>query len=63
MQFSSENTGIVGDLFLPAHHSKGKKLPGVLVVGPWLNVKEQVATNGPTGRFFQDGEEISWMNG
>lgn len=45
MKFSSENTEIVGDLFLPADHSEGKKLPGVLVVGPWLNVKEQVATN------------------
>jgi fermentation-respiration switch protein FrsA (DUF1100 family) len=45
MKFFSEDTEIVGNLFLPAHHDGGQQLPTVLVVGPWLNVKEQVATN------------------
>jgi uncharacterized protein len=45
MRFLSEDTEMVGDLFLPAHHDVSEQLPAVLVVGPWLNVKEQVATN------------------
>ena len=45
MNFTSENANMVGELFLPENYKDGQKLPAVLVVGPWLNVKEQVATN------------------
>jgi uncharacterized protein len=43
--FTSENEKMVGNLFLPKNYQAGRKLPAVLIVGPWLNVKEQVATN------------------
>ncbi|MBC7808107.1 MAG: alpha/beta fold hydrolase [Akkermansiaceae bacterium] len=46
VKFVSEKTDMAGRLFLPANHKPGAaKLPAVLVVGPWLNVKEQVPTN------------------
>ena len=45
MKFLSEDTEMAGNLFLPAQYDGNKPLPAVLVVGPWLNVKEQVATN------------------
>ena len=43
--FTSENETMAGNLFLPANYKAGEKRPAVLVIGPWLNVKEQVATN------------------
>lgn len=43
--FFSAGEKMVGDLYVPAGAEPGAKLPAVVVVGPWLNVKEQVATN------------------
>lgn len=34
---------LVGDLYLPAGHRPGDRLPAVVVAGPWLTVKEQTA--------------------
>lgn len=45
VNFTSENTPMAGELFLPSTYKTGHALPAALVVGPWLNVKEQVATN------------------
>jgi uncharacterized protein len=48
--FKSEESSMSGTLFLPSNYDvnddyQRDKLPTILIVGPWLNVKEQVATN------------------
>src|ERR1017187_8328625 len=45
VNFVSDDTPMRGDLFLPTSYQVAEKLPAILVIGPWLNVKEQVATN------------------
>lgn len=41
--FQSEGERLVGNLFLPTGHVEGKKIPGIVVGGSWLTVKEQMA--------------------
>ena len=45
MNSTSESSNMAGKLFLPSDYHGGAKPSVVLVVGPRLNVKEQVATN------------------
>jgi dienelactone hydrolase len=42
VRFDSAGTSLVGRLYLPAGSARA---PAIVVVPPWLNVKEQVATN------------------
>ncbi len=43
--FQSGGEKMVGNLYLPPTYQAGTRLPAVLIAGPWLNVKEQVAAN------------------
>ncbi|GAB4463763.1 MAG: alpha/beta hydrolase [Armatimonadaceae bacterium] len=43
--FISAGEKLVGDLYLPENYQSGQRLPAVVIVGPWLNIKEQVAAN------------------
>jgi fermentation-respiration switch protein FrsA (DUF1100 family)/ketosteroid isomerase-like protein len=43
--FRSGSEKMVGNLYLPSNHRAGTRLPSVVIAGPWLNVKEQVAAN------------------
>jgi dienelactone hydrolase len=43
VSFQSEGTNLVGNLFLPETYASGQKLPGVIVGGSWMTVKEQMA--------------------
>lgn len=40
--FKSENETMVGNLYLPDSYKQGERLPVILVVGPFTQVKEQV---------------------
>jgi fermentation-respiration switch protein FrsA (DUF1100 family) len=40
--FTSERETLVGTLFLPDTYQPGKRLPVVIVNGPWTQVKEQI---------------------
>ncbi|GAB3220270.1 alpha/beta hydrolase [Spirosoma arcticum] len=40
--FQSEGAELVGNLFLPTNYQAGTRLPTVIVIGPWTQVKEQV---------------------
>lgn len=41
--FDSHGTEFVGDLYLPASYEEGDNLPGLVVTGAWMTVKEQMA--------------------
>ncbi len=41
--FESAGQTIAGDLYLPDTFSEGDRLPGVVVTGAWMTVKEQMA--------------------
>ncbi|MDJ0758461.1 MAG: alpha/beta hydrolase [Woeseiaceae bacterium] len=41
--FESAGQTLVGDLYLPDSYSEGDRLPGVVVTGAWMTVKEQMA--------------------
>lgn len=41
--FESAGQTLAGDLYLPDNHSEGDRLPGVVVTGAWMTVKEQMA--------------------
>jgi fermentation-respiration switch protein FrsA (DUF1100 family) len=41
--FASNGETLVGDLYLPESFTEGSKLPGVVVTGAWMTVKEQMA--------------------
>jgi fermentation-respiration switch protein FrsA (DUF1100 family) len=43
--FESNGERLVGNLYLPDGYRKGDKLPGVVVSGAWLTVKEQMPAN------------------
>jgi fermentation-respiration switch protein FrsA (DUF1100 family) len=43
--FTSGGEKMAGRLYLPSTHRAGTRLPAVVIAGPWLNVKEQVAAN------------------
>lgn len=43
VEFLSEGLVLKGDLYMPASNNKGGKLPLVITVGPFTQVKEQVA--------------------
>lgn len=43
--FQSGGEKMVGNLYLPPTYQAGTRLPAVVIAGPWLNVKEQVAAN------------------
>ena len=43
VNFLSEGTKVVGNLYLPKNYKKGDKLPAIVVVGPKGSVKEQTA--------------------
>jgi uncharacterized protein len=40
--FMSEGEQIAGNLLLPSSYNEGNKLPVIIIVGPWTQVKEQV---------------------
>jgi hypothetical protein len=40
--FKSENETMAGNLYLPASYKQGNKLPVILIVGPFTQVKEQI---------------------
>src|SRR5687768_7592626 len=42
VNFDSEGEKITGNLLLPAGYKEGQRLPVIIVVGPWTQVKEQV---------------------
>jgi uncharacterized protein len=42
VNFDSEGEKISGNLLLPAGYKEGQRLPVIIVVGPWTQVKEQV---------------------
>jgi len=42
VQFTSQGTKIVGNLFIPESYEEGDKIPGIVLVGPATSVKEQV---------------------
>ena len=41
--FDSAGQTLAGDLYLPDSYSEGDQLPGVVVTGAWMTVKEQMA--------------------
>lgn len=41
--FSSEGTTIVGTLYLPPALPSGRRVPGIVVTGAWMTIKEQMA--------------------
>ena len=41
--FDSGGETIVGDLYLPDDYQEGDRLPGVLVTGAWMTVRQQMA--------------------
>lgn len=41
--FESAGQTLAGDLYLPESYSEGDRLPGVVVTGAWMTVKEQMA--------------------
>lgn len=41
--FDSAGQSLAGDLYLPDGFSEGDRLPGVVVTGAWMTVKEQMA--------------------
>jgi len=41
--FESAGQTLAGDLYLPDSYSEGDQLPGVVVTGAWMTVKEQMA--------------------
>ena len=41
--FESAGQTLAGDLYLPDTYSEGDQLPGVVVTGAWMTVKEQMA--------------------
>lgn len=40
--FQSEGQSLVGNLYIPANYQASTRLPVVIVIGPWTQVKEQV---------------------
>src|SRR5688572_8470813 len=42
VNFDSEGEKITGNLLLPAGYKEGKRLPVIMVIGPWTQVKEQI---------------------
>lgn len=42
VSFKSESEDIVGKMLLPSDNKAGEKLPAIIVLGPWTQVKEQV---------------------
>ncbi|WP_214827965.1 alpha/beta hydrolase [Exiguobacterium algae] len=43
ISFMSEDSTLVGDLYLPNHFEEGKSYPTIVVSGSWTTVKEQMA--------------------
>lgn len=45
VEFTSDGQKIIGQLYLPDNYKAGRKIPGVVVTGAWMTVKEQMPTN------------------
>lgn len=42
VSFRNEGQDLAGELYLPANYKEGQKLPGVVITGAWMTVKDQM---------------------